>query len=555
MLEELTVENIAIIDRAALPLGPGFTVLTGETGAGKSLLVDAIGLALGGRADSDLVRHGAAKGVVTITVRVQERAELLEECAKRGVDLEDGRLLVQREVGAEGRSSVRLNGRTAPLSTLRGLGDLLVDLHGQHDHQSLLNPDRQLDFLDDWIGLEALALREEVAQRLAEFEACRRKLATAQSSRRDREQRLDLLRFQVAEIQAAAPKPHEGESLQKSLVRLQNAERLRAVAASALERLSEQEGSAIESVGESAKELQPLVELDASLSPIVESLVQSQLLLEEAIRGLSDYDDAVEGDPVALEETAARLDLLQRLRRKYGDDEQEVLAYLARAESELDSLQNEDASEEQLALELAAAKDRLDELAASLTRLRTAKAGEFARQVQAELVDLAMDKASFDVRLSPKPVEPDGADRAEFVFSANPGEPTRALSKVASGGELSRVMLAIKVASAGRAGVPTLIFDEVDSGLSGRAAAVTAKKLSQLALHYQVIAISHLPQIAGRANCHFRIEKVEESGRVVTRLRLLEAEQRVAEIARLLAGEQVGPSALANARELLAAEA
>lgn len=551
MLLELTVENIAIIDRAVLSLGPGFTALTGETGAGKSLLVDAIGLALGGRADSDLVRAGARKGVVSLQVDLAANPGGLAACGRLGVDLEDGKLVIHREVSAEGRSTVRLNGRVAPVAALKAVGEQIVDLHGQHDHQSLLVPERQVDFLDAWIGPEAADLRTRVADAWAEVEATKRRLATLRGSRREREQRLDLLRFQIAEIEAAAPKPGEGEALGATISRLQNAERLALAVGAALSGLVETEGAAIERVGAAGKELDHLARLDPELEEPVEALRQARYALDEAVRLLGAYADAIEADPTRLEEAAARLDLLHRLRRKYGEDEQGVLDYLAAAGRELDELAEGEAGEEETSALLLAQSERLRALAGDLTALRSRWAEAFGIKVNEQIRDLAMSKASFEAAVEPKPLDSDGADRVEFRFTANPGEPLRPLSKVASGGELSRVMLAIKVAGAGRAGVPTLIFDEVDVGLSGKAAAVTARKLEELAGSYQVLVISHLPQIAGRASAHYRIEKQEHGGRAVTRLRRLEGGERVEEIARLLAGEEVGASALANARELL----
>ncbi len=552
MLTDLTVENIAIIDRATLPLGPGFSALTGETGAGKSLLIDAIGLALGGRADSDLVRSGAAKGSVSLAVDVGGNPQAVAKCAELGVEVEEGTLVVQRDVSAEGRSTVRLNGKPAAVGALREIGALLVDLHGQHDHQALLVPERQIDFLDDWIGDPASELLAEVQERFSAVEGLRRKLNALRTSRREREQRADLLRFQVQEIGAVAPTVGELEALEADLSRLQHAERLAQGSMVALATLSEDEGSALERLGSSVKELAALEALDPTIGEGADLIRQALYALQDGARALRSYAEGVEMDPNRLEEVAGRIDALRKLRRKYGDDEAAVLAYLESAKEELTSLEDSESSEAEVAERLAAAESELCDVATRLSELRRERALEFARRVTDEVRDLAMEKALFEVAVEPKAIEPNGGDRVEFLFTANPGEPLRPLAKVASGGEISRVMLSIKVASAGRAGVPTLIFDEVDTGLSGRAAAVTARKLEALSEHYQVLVISHLPQIAGRADVHFRIEKAEQSGRLVTQVNRLEGPARVQEIARMLAGERVGESALANARELLA---
>lgn len=551
MLLELTVENIAIIDKARLELGPGFTALTGETGAGKSLLIDSIGLALGGRADSDLVRTGARKGTVCLVADLRANPLALALCAEKGVELEDGRLVVQRDVSADGRSTVRLNSRPVTVGTLREIGRLLVDLHGQHDHQALLDDDHQIDFLDAWIGDQASALLVKTSDQYVLVETLRRKLAAVRNGQREREQRIDMLTFQIDEISTAAPSPGESDDLETRLSRLQNAEKLGRSAFAALESLGDDEESALVRLTTALRDLEHLAQLDPTLDQVLEPLREAEVQLDEATRGLRSYADEIDLDPQALEEAAARLDLLAKLKRKYGDTEEAVLEYLARAEEELADLTDLGSNEEEILARLEQEETLLQSLADDLTTLRTEKSKEFANQVTSHLQDLAMPKAEFVIDFKSGPIQPNGQDLVRFDFTSNPGEPARALSRVASGGELARIMLAIKVASAGRAGVPSLIFDEVDTGLSGRAAAVTAKKLEELARHYQVIVISHLPQIAGRSRTHFRIEKVEHNRRTFTQIRELEGEERVQEIARMLAGEEVGESALANARELL----
>ncbi|MCW5936971.1 MAG: DNA repair protein RecN [Fimbriimonadaceae bacterium] len=551
MLLELTVENIAIIDRASLSLGPGFTALTGETGAGKSLLVDAIGLALGGRADSDLVRTGARKGTVTLLADLSRSPAILARCAEFGVDMEDGQLAVQREVSVEGRSNVRLNGRPASVGVLREIGAMLVDLHGQHDHQALLAQEKQVDFFDAWIGEAAWKALAEVQERHHEWEALRRRLEALRGGRREREQRLDMLRFQVGELEALAPVEGEVEQLEARVERLRNAERL-AVGVGAALALIADEGGAQESLGRALREVEGAVNYDPALGEALETLREATLAAREAAPQLRSYLDELESEPDALEQTAARLDALRRAMRKYGDTEAALVEYLRAAREELGTLETDDQDEAGLVQRLGAAEADLHEAAAQLTEVRRGRAEEFGRLVTAQIRELAMERAEFRVVVDPKPIAADGADSVAFFFTANPGDPPRPLARVASGGEISRVMLGIKVASAGRAGVPTLIFDEVDTGLSGRAAAVTARKLEELAQFYQVIVISHLPQIAGRAHTQFRIEKSVEGERARTDVRLLEGEERLAEVARLLAGEKVGESALANAREILA---
>ncbi|MBS1708419.1 MAG: DNA repair protein RecN [Armatimonadetes bacterium] len=551
MVQELTVENVAVIERASFRPGTGFTVLTGETGAGKSLLVDAIGLALGARADSDLVRHGAARAVVTLLVDLRSNPLAMAKCAEHGVSFDDGQLVVQREVSHDGRSTVRLNGRPAAVGTLREIGSLLVDMHGQHDHQALMHQERQGGFLDAWIGDEALALVVAVEEAFRRHESLARRLASLRSGQRAREQRIDVLRFQIDEIQTAAPVPGETEELESRMSRLKNVARLTAGVQEVLAALADGEPAALTTTQSSLRTLHGLADLDPGLASAVDQLAEGQAVLDEAVRTVRAYAATLEDDPEALEQAAARQDLLSRLKRKYGEDEAAVLEHLAAAEAELASLEGEDLSEDELAAEAEAAQAAMLDTAARLTAVREKHASKFSQVVTVELRELAMPSAQFEVRLQRQTPGPDGQDFIEFFFTANAGEPPRPLGKVASGGELSRLMLAVKVASAGRAGVPTLIFDEIDTGLSGKAAATAARKMATLAQHNQVMAISHLPQIASAADVHFLIKKTETGGRVHTSVERLEADHRVEEVARMIAGEEVGESAKTHAREML----
>lgn len=551
MLIELSVENIAIIDRAHITLGPGFTTITGETGAGKSLLVDSIDLALGGRADSGLVRSGASKAAVAMVVQVADNPEALAACTELGIEIEDGQLFIQREVSAEGRSTCRIGGKLAPVGTLKQIGALLVDLHGQHDHQSLLDPATHLEYLDLWIGEEAARHRTAVAEKYSKAEDLRRRLQALRTNQRDREQRLDLLRFQWAEIESVKPQIGEFELLEAQISRLTHAEKLMEAAQSSLSALADQEGSAQESLSGSIKALEAAEQLDPSLSESLEQIKASLFALEDGLRTLRTYAEAIESNPQALNDAVDRLDLLRRLRKKYGDDEAAVLAFAEEVARQLSDFEDSEASEDEVAADLQTATGELSDAANKLTQLRTDKASKFSKLVADQLRDLAMEKALFETNIQPKEVDPSGADAIEFYFSANPGEPARPLARIASGGEISRVMLGVKVVLAGKAGVPTLIFDEVDTGLGGRAAAVVARKIEELAQHYQVIVISHLPQIAARGTTHYRIDKVTEGERVVTTLELLGPESRVAEVARMIAGEHVTESARIHAQALL----
>lgn len=551
MIREITVENLAIIDRCVLSLDAGFTVLTGETGAGKSLVVDSIELALGSRADSDLVRTGAPRATVSVRVDASGQPGIREKLAALGATLDGEEFVIAREVSAEGRSSVRVNGRVVSVTALRELGQMMVDLHGQHDHQALLHQERQIEFLDLWIGESVRELVPRVAAAFEESESLRRRLQHIRTHRREREQRLDMLRHQEVEIREAGLRDGELEEIKQSMTRLRHAERIGLSVSTGLGRLQDDESSIREQLAVVLRDLDQVVTFDPSLENRLSRLREALYSLDEGTHELRAYSDTLEMEPERLQILGDRHDQIVGLLRKYGETEEEVLAHWQRIAEEIDALADPSISEEDLECQLQEAQAKLTALADELTALRTGRSIEFAAEVQGHARELAMENADFSVRFDRADIGPNGQDRVEFFFSANPGELSRPLAKVASGGELSRLMLAIKVASAGRAGVPTLVFDEVDTGLSGRAAAVTARKIRELSRFRQVVVISHLPQIAGQADRHYRIEKQQVDGRVRTELIELGGDDRVSEIARLLAGEEVGPSALANARELL----
>lgn len=553
LILQLSVDDLAIIDQAEVAFGPGLTALTGETGAGKSLLIDAIGLALGDRADTELVRSGKERCSVRLLCDVSDAPAAADACDQLGFPPEEGQIAIHREVLGAGRSTARINGKPATVGILKQIGAALVDLHGQHDHQALLDPERQLDFLDEWIGPEAIDQKEDVAERHEEFSRLKRQLNSLRKGAQERAQRLDMLRYQLQEIESASPQPNEIGELEEELGRLQHAEALREAAATTLRRLQEsEEGAVIDSLSQAVGDLERVSAHDPGLQPMLDSLKTALFSAEDAARALGDYQDGLDADPQALEIAAERLDTLRGLCRKYGETLPDVIAHAESARKEIEEMEGGDQNEDALAQKVETAENQLIEAAALLTTLRQDRGREFEKGVVAHIRDLAMPKAEFRLAWRQKEIDANGGDELDFLFTANPGEPLHPMRKVASGGEMARVMLAVKAASAGRAGVPTLIFDEVDTGLSGRAAAVMATKLSLISQERQVMVISHLPQIAGAAATHFRIEKSEWNGRVKTEVNHLDEKERVREIARMLAGEKVGESALANARELLA---
>lgn len=549
MITELHVENLAIIQEARVAFRGGFTALTGETGAGKSLLIDALELCLGERADTELVRTGATKASVQLVVDLSARSDALSALATLGIDSEEGVIYIQREVLAEGRSQARINGKSVPVATLREVGALIVDLHGQHQHQALLNQETHVLYLDNWIGSDASTLKATVAAKFAEWQEAKRKYEALQRGIQEREQRLDMLRFQVNEIESFSPVEGEEADLTALLGRLQNVEKISSATQRALAVLSEGEANARDLLAMGLKEAEEVNRLDPSLD--ISELQESLVDLQESVYRLQSYLDALDSDPGTLEATVERLDGLKRLKRKYGETEAEILAYLESAQVELADLTDAEASEGTLHAALMAAFEGLKSAFEALTALRTSRSQEFSLDVQKHLADLSMERTRFSVSIRPGEASSSGTDFVEFLFSANAGEELKPLAKIASGGEISRVMLAMKSALAGRAGVPTLIFDEVDTGLGGAAAAAVGKKIRALSEHYQVLAISHLPQVASQAMAQFLIQKHEVGGRVVTDVVPLSDADRVKEIARMLAGDLVSEHAVANAREML----
>jgi len=549
MLHALHIENLAIIDRLEVNFAEGLNALTGETGAGKSILLDALNLALGERADPTLIRAGSDKLRVSAMFELPNDPELQTLLAELGVEPEDGMLYLSREVQLGGRSIARVNGQPVPLATLKTIGERLVDLHGQHEHQSLLKPSSHLEFLDRWLGEPALSLREQVRQTVHALRAAERELHELTEREREREQMMDLYRFQVDEIRRANLQIGEDEQLETEERRLTHAEKLIALAGSAYDALMGDNG-AYDLAALASRNLSEIARIDLSVAEWGEQLESAIVQMEEVARHLRAYADSIEYDPARLESVIARLELIKRLKRKYGDTIEAILQYADEAEAKLYALETQTERREALEAQIAALQSQATVLCEQLSVLRRAGAARFAEAVQACLRDLAMERATFVVEVRPKPMDAMGADSVEFLFSANPGEPPRPLNKIASGGEMSRMMLALKTVLADASPVPTLVFDEIDAGLGGRTAYAVGEKLAELAHHFQIVCITHLPQIASRATHHLLIEKLADAESTRVRIQALSDEARVYEIARMLAGEPT-ETALQHARELL----
>jgi DNA repair protein RecN (Recombination protein N) len=550
MLIELRIENLAVIERLSVRLEPGLNVLTGETGAGKSIIVGALSLLLGERASSEAVRAGAERAVVEGVFDVEGRADVVALLEAQGIGAEDGLLILRREVALEGRNRAWINGSACTAGLVGEVGGRLVDLHGQHEHQALLRVDAQRDILDAYGGQEEVARAMAAAHRA--LVDARDALEGLEARRRQIEQRADFLRFQLQEIEDAEIRPDEEEALDEESRRLEHAEDLARLSQALYRTLYEDETSVAEVLGGLRRELAELIRIDPSQAGLTELLETAYYNVEELGRRMADYASGVEHDPGRLDEIQRRQDRLYRLRNKYGPTLEDVLSTARSARGEIEEL--ESAAFERKAVEkrVTAAEAEVREVADRLSDGRSAAAERLAAEVAAVLPALGLQGGRFEVRLHPlDDPGPHGAERVEFLVSVNVGFEPRSLTRVASGGELSRVMLALKTILARVDAVPTLVFDEIDAGIGGRVAVQVGDALRKVAGHHQVFAITHLPQIASRADHHLLVIKGEAGGMTRTGLEELAGDERVRELARMLGGDPESETSLDHARELL----
>lgn len=549
MLLEINIRNFATIESLSVAFGPGFNVLTGETGAGKSIIIDAVGLLIGERARPDLIRSGEEEATVEALLDISGHAPLQAELQANGFAAGD-ELLVKRTIARNGKNRVYLNGSLATLAQLQPFTSRLLTIYGQHEHQSLLQSDTHLPFLDTFAGLD-----DEVHAYRAIYDEVQRLSAHLQQleeSDRQRQQRMDLLTFQRDEIAAAAFGPAEDEELTAERLLLQHAERLTAATAGGYEALYGAEGAICEQLGKIAAELNELTKIDPRLGPLAEILGSSLYALEDVAAQLRAFADRMQYDPHRLSEIDERLALLGTLKRKYGATLEDVARHQQQAIAELDQLVHLSESLVDLRNNIAVQQQRLTSAASALSEKRRSAARVLQNAVEAELHDLAMPRARLEVRFVPL-ANPGarGLERGEFFLAPNPGEEPKPLARIASGGELSRVMLALKRAAPESDKVATLVFDEVDAGIGGKAASSVGEKLRQAAAGLQVLCITHLPQVAAFAERHYRVDKEQRDGRTFTRLQLLDDNDRVEEMARMLGGAQVTARTLEHARELI----
>ncbi|HEX6939797.1 MAG TPA: DNA repair protein RecN [Longimicrobiales bacterium] len=550
MLIELRIQNYAVIDRLAVRLEPGLNVLTGETGAGKSIIVGALSLLLGERASAEYVRAGADRATIEGVFDVTARPEVLELLRGQGLDAEDGLVILRREVATEGRNRAWVNGSAATAGFLGELGRRLVDLHGQHEHQTLLRSEEQRAILDAFAGATELA--GEV--RTAHARLRRARLALEELDRRRREvaQRADFLRFQVEEIEKAKLKPDEEEQLEEEANRLEHSEELARLSGRLHHALYAAEDSVTSTLGELRRVLDHLLRIDPTQQEAGDLLENAYYNIEELGRRMGEYAAMVEHDPARLDEIRRRQDLIFRLKTKYGPTLADVIEAGRRAREELDLIDRGGFERRELEQEEAAAREALASLAGRLSALRRDAAARLASEVAAILPELGLAGGRFEVALDAlAEIGADGAESVEFRVALNAGFEPRPLSRVASGGELSRIMLALKTILARVDHVPSLVFDEIDTGIGGQIGHRVGEKLRQVAAHHQVFVITHLAQIACRADHHLRVEKGERDGVAATVVTVLRDEERIRELARMLGGDPESAASLEHARELL----
>lgn len=550
MLETLRIQNYALIDTVEIDFRGGLNALTGETGAGKSILVGALNLVLGARAAGDVIREGADRASIDAVFRLPHPSPRLRRIlADHGITLEEGELFLSRTLSADGRTRASVGGVLTPVGVLAEIGDELVDLHGQHEHQSLLKPDRQLDLLDAFAETEEDAARTAAA--VAEMHALEREIVVLETDDRERARQIDFMRFEMQEIDGAGFAPGEEEELRGRLNLITNAETVYTLAGHIYGLIYENEGqAAIDLLGAAGRDLDALAAIDERFRPLAQQLGELCTGAEAIASEIRSYTDGVDFDADELERINQRLTLLRDLKRKYGASIGEILAHRSRAAAQVEAFEQRDERLAEMRTRLTRLCAEAQEQAGALSKKRAAAAKRLDKRVTDALQDLGMKGGRFQTSLERVSLCAQGVDRVEFQLSANPGERIKPLRQVASGGEISRIMLALKAVFADADRIPTLIFDEIDAGVGGAVARKVAEKLRALAASHQIICITHIPQIAAVAQAHFRVEKEARQKRTSTSVREVRGDARVEEVARLLDGT-AGAVSMEHARVLL----
>lgn len=553
MLQELSVKNFAIISSLQLEFQMGMTVLTGETGAGKSIIIDAMGLLTGGRGSSDYIRQGANKctleGLFSMP-KSQELKQLLEEL---GIETEEDSLVIQRDISASGKNVCRVNGRIVNITNLKRIGEYLVDIHGQNEHQELMQSERHIDMLDEFGGKKLLAVKEKYTRAYQEYRALEAKVRKRQKNEKEFAQRMDMLHFQSDEIASAQLVAGEEEQLLEERNKLNNFQKIADALTISYAALNGEDDSSLDKIGTSMNELASIESLDSEYKTLSDTVQNAYYLLQEASGDLSRLIDGLELDEGRLNEVENRLELIRQMKRKYGDSIVTILSYYEEITKELAEADFLEGGTGDLEALLAEKQQAAHQQALTLRKERKRLAKELEQQILTELKELYLERTEFEVRFTElEHLQENGLDGVEFYITTNPGEPLKPLVRVASGGELSRVMLAMKTIFSQTQGITSIVFDEVDTGVSGRVAQAIADKIYQISENSQVLCITHLPQVAAVADEHYFIEKEIVAGRTETSVRILSEKERVNEIARMLAGSEITKLTIEHAQELLA---
>jgi len=565
MLKKLTVKDYALIDSLDVEFSPGLNILTGETGAGKSILIGALGLVLGERADTDSVRSGAKAAMVEAEFHLKGFSAIKKIFGELDIDWSDD-LLIRREVSSAGKSRAFINDSPVTLASLKRIGDAVLDMHGQHEHQSLLYEEKHLDYLDGYARTwPERTLTGELFQQHQKIKSELEALRTREQLTREK---LDLYNFQIKEIESASLIEGEDADLESEKTFLENSEKLFSLASASYQLLYQQDGSITEQFSALERSVEEVAGIDPRMEPTLKSISSVNDQIEEVARDLRKYRDGISFDPARLEEIRNRLDLIRTLKKKYAGRENSitaVLAHHAQIKSEVDSVEHGEEQIQKLENDLESKRQELEKSCLSLSAKRQEAAKKMSKEVVIQLKDLGMEKASFKVAVSQiedpagltvdnkkrVKTESSGIDLVRFLISPNPGEELKPLAKIASGGEISRVMLAIKTILSEAEAVPVLVFDEIDAGIGGRIAEAVGVKLKEISSARQVLCITHLPQIASLAKSHYQVSKDEKNGRTTTSVNVLREKEKIEEIARMLGGSKITETTLKHAREMI----
>ena len=554
MLQELSVKNFAIISSLQLDFQMGMTVLTGETGAGKSIIIDAMGLLTGGRGSSDYIRQGATKCTLEGLFSMPKNQELVNLLIELGVEMDEDSLIIQRDISTSGKNVCRVNGRIVNISNLRKVGEYLVDIHGQNEHQELMQSEKHIQMLDDFGGKDLIKIKEQFQEYYFEYRAIEKKVRDRQKNEKEFAQRMDMLQFQRDEIESAQLIVGEEEALIEERDKLSNFQKIASALAISYGAINDEGASSLDNIAFAMNELASIERLDPEYKAISEAVQNSYYLLQEASGDLTRLIDGLELDENRLNEVENRLELIRQMKRKYGESVESILNYCQEITSELAEADFLEGRTEQLEELLAEKKAQVLESGIKLSEVRKKIAKTLEVSILKELKELYMERTEFEVRFLPVTSEQltdEGIDQVEFYITTNPGEPLKPLVRVASGGELSRVMLALKTIFSKSQGITSIVFDEVDTGVSGRVAQAIADKIYQISENSQVLCITHLPQVAAVADFQYFIEKEIVGDRTETKVGILDMTERINEIARMLAGSEITKLTVEHAKELL----